>query len=136
VIEVAFDKMYVGNDSISRAYRDGRQSRMRLITELTQDMTEATPVRRRRKDSPTTPNRLARLIGRDPTIRVAFLALGGWDTHVNQGAANGQLAGHSEAARRGPREPREVAWAELPGHRHASDLRIWPHDARERQRRH
>ena len=39
-------------------------------------------------------DRLARLIGRDPTIRVAFMALGGWDTHVNEGAANGQLAGH------------------------------------------
>ena len=41
VIEAAFDKMYVGNDSISRAYRDGRQARMRLVSELTQDMTEA-----------------------------------------------------------------------------------------------
>ena len=31
---------------------------------------------------------------RDPTIRVGFLALGGWDTHVSEGAAQGQLAGH------------------------------------------
>src|SRR6202158_926277 len=41
VIEAAFDKMYIGNDSISRAYRDGRQARTRLIGELTQDMKEA-----------------------------------------------------------------------------------------------
>jgi uncharacterized protein (DUF1501 family) len=34
------------------------------------------------------------MIARDPSIRLAFLALGGWDTHVNQGAAKGQLANH------------------------------------------
>ena len=39
-------------------------------------------------------DRLAKLIRRDPSIRIGFLALGGWDTHVNQGGASGQLAGH------------------------------------------
>lgn len=37
--------------------------------------------------------RLARLMGQDPSIQLAFLALGGWDTHVNQGSSAGQLAG-------------------------------------------
>ena len=36
--------------------------------------------------------RLAKLIKNEPRIRMAFLALGGWDTHANQGAAQGQLA--------------------------------------------
>jgi uncharacterized protein (DUF1501 family) len=35
--------------------------------------------------------KLGRLIVRDSQIKVAFLALGGWDTHVNQGSVNGQL---------------------------------------------
>src|ERR1700730_14806821 len=94
VIEAAFDKMYVGNDSISRAYRDGRQARMRLVSELTQDMTEANAGAPSPNGFSDDTDRLARLIGRDPTIRVAFMALGGWDTHVSEGAANGQLAGH------------------------------------------
>jgi uncharacterized protein (DUF1501 family) len=94
VIEAAFDKMYVGNDSISRAYRDGRQARMRLISELTQDMKEANAGAPSPQGFSDDTDRLARLIGRDPTIRVAFMALGGWDTHVSEGAANGQLAGH------------------------------------------
>jgi uncharacterized protein (DUF1501 family) len=34
------------------------------------------------------------LIGRDQRIRLAFASLGGWDTHVNQGKAKGQLANH------------------------------------------
>jgi uncharacterized protein (DUF1501 family) len=33
------------------------------------------------------------MMRQDPSIRVAFMALGGWDTHVNQGNAQGQLAG-------------------------------------------
>ncbi|HEY9791425.1 MAG TPA: DUF1501 domain-containing protein [Candidatus Obscuribacterales bacterium] len=28
----------------------------------------------------------------DPSVQVAFVALGGWDTHINQGASKGQLA--------------------------------------------
>jgi len=37
---------------------------------------------------------LAGIIERDSSIRLAFIPLGGWDTHVNQGAAEGQLANH------------------------------------------
>ena len=35
---------------------------------------------------------LATLIQRDPSIQVVFLDFGGWDTHVNQGGAKGQLS--------------------------------------------
>jgi uncharacterized protein (DUF1501 family) len=38
--------------------------------------------------------RLAHLIQRDQTIRAAFIGLGGWDTHVNEGSVHGQLANH------------------------------------------
>jgi uncharacterized protein (DUF1501 family) len=38
--------------------------------------------------------RLARLIGQDDHIRLAFASLGGWDTHVNEGNHKGQLANH------------------------------------------
>src|SRR5262249_14106855 len=35
---------------------------------------------------------LAQLVKQDPSVELAFFALGGWDTHVNEGAAEGQLA--------------------------------------------
>src|SRR5205823_4561497 len=35
---------------------------------------------------------IAQLIKADVGLEVAFADVGGWDTHVNQGAANGQLA--------------------------------------------
>jgi uncharacterized protein (DUF1501 family) len=36
--------------------------------------------------------RLGLLIRKDPHTQLAFTAVGGWDTHVNQGGARGQLA--------------------------------------------
>jgi uncharacterized protein (DUF1501 family) len=36
--------------------------------------------------------RLATLMRNDARFQLAFVALGGWDTHANQGAASGQLA--------------------------------------------
>lgn len=36
--------------------------------------------------------RLGTLIRKDPHTQLAFTAVGGWDTHVNQGGARGQLA--------------------------------------------
>src|SRR5208283_165037 len=41
IIEAAFDRLYAGNDSISRAYRDGREARKRLMSELAGDMAQA-----------------------------------------------------------------------------------------------
>ena len=93
-IEASFDRLYDGDDALSRAYQEGRGARMKLRADLIQDMTEA-------DNGAPSPNgfsddtgRLARLIARDPSIRLGFLALGGWDTHVSQGAARGQLANH------------------------------------------
>ena len=36
---------------------------------------------------------IAQLVKADVGLQVAFAEVGGWDTHANQGAANGQLAG-------------------------------------------
>jgi uncharacterized protein (DUF1501 family) len=94
VIEAAFDRLYTSNDPLSRAYREGRQARERLSTELAQDMAEANNGAPSPNGFSDDTDRLALLIQRDPTIRVAFMALGGWDTHVNEGAGTGQLAGH------------------------------------------
>ncbi len=94
IIETAFDRLYEGNDAMSRAYREGREARRRLMAELRQDMMQANAGAPSPVGFPGDAERLAGLIRRDSTIRVAFVGLGGWDTHVNQGGAAGQLAGH------------------------------------------
>ena len=41
--------------------------------------------------------KLCQLMRQDPTIQLAFFGLSGWDTHVRQGGAEGQLANHLKA---------------------------------------
>jgi uncharacterized protein (DUF1501 family) len=94
-IEEAFSRLYQGRDALSRSFQEGHQARQKLLAELGQDMKEAdhgAPHPDRAFAQSCT--RLGGLMARDPSIRIAFAALGGWDTHVNQGAAEGQLPNH------------------------------------------
>ncbi len=93
-VETAFDRLYGGADALSVAYREGRASRAKLMADLQRDMAEADAGAPSPQGFSDDTSRLAHLIRRDPSIRVAFLTLGGWDTHVSQGAAQGQLAAH------------------------------------------
>ena len=96
-VSQAFDALYSGDDAMSRAYRESQQSR----AEVNEAMTPAAMDREQMaaNNGAPLPNgfpddaaRLAQLMRRDPNVQIAFLALGGWDTHVNQGGAKGQLA--------------------------------------------
>ncbi len=88
----AFDRLYKGNDPLSVAYQEGRASRNELLEKLRQDMKMADNGAPSPNGFAAEADRLARLLARDPGIRLAFIALGGFDTHINQGAAEGQLA--------------------------------------------
>ncbi len=94
IIEAAFDRMYRGGDELSRVYREGLAARKRLLIELEGDMREADNGAPLPFGFPLDAARLAGLIARDSSIRLAFVALGGWDTHVNEGSWHGQLANH------------------------------------------
>jgi uncharacterized protein (DUF1501 family) len=89
----AFDRLYAGNDRQSEAYRQGREARRQLVADMANDEQKmadngAPPA----AGFPAIAGRLARLIARDPHIRLAFVSLGGWDTHIRQGNHAGQLA--------------------------------------------
>ena len=94
IVEASFDRMYDGGDALSRTYQQGREARAHLMSELAQDMKEADAGAPGPQGFTNDADRLAMLIRRDPSIRIGFIALGGWDTHVNQGGASGQLAAH------------------------------------------
>jgi uncharacterized protein (DUF1501 family) len=93
-IGAAFDRLYSGNDELGRSYREGRAARTELIEALTRERRIADNGAPPPAGFPGQAARLALLIRRHPAIRLAAIGLGGWDTHVNQGAQNGQLAGH------------------------------------------
>lgn len=94
VVSNAFNRLYNGNDVLSRAYHEGELAHQQLLADLQQDMRTAdngapTPI-----GFTNDTERLGALMAGSSGVQLAFLALGGWDTHVNQGAAQGQLANH------------------------------------------
>jgi uncharacterized protein (DUF1501 family) len=92
-IASAFDKLYAGDSREAQAYRQGREARTQLVADMASDEQKmadngAPPA----NTLPALAGRLARLMTQDRHIRLGFVSLGGWDTHVNQGNHNGQLA--------------------------------------------
>lgn len=94
LINAAFDRLYGGSDALSRAYREGVRTRAKLIADLETDMTEADNGAPSPVGFSSDTEHLAMLVAKDPGVQLAFFDLGGWDTHVAEGAAQGQLAGH------------------------------------------
>jgi uncharacterized protein (DUF1501 family) len=91
-IASAFDKLYAGNSRQAEAYRQGRQARTQLVADMSSEQQMADNGAPPADALPGTATRLAKLMVQDPHIRIAFASVGGWDTHVNQGAHAGQLA--------------------------------------------
>lgn len=89
-----FDRMYSGADAISVAYREGRQAQTQIMSDLARDMTEAAAGAPTPAGFADDAAKLCQLMRQDPTIQLAFFGLSGWDTHVRQGGAEGQLANH------------------------------------------
>ncbi len=93
----AFAKLYDGDDAASRTYRESLDARREVLSSL--DPSTDDKEQRAANNGAPLPNgfpddaaRLARLMRNDPNVQLAFVALGGWDTHAGQGNAKGQLA--------------------------------------------
>ena len=101
----AFDKLYNKGDKLSNAYQESKQAHAEVMDSLDEGAMNAdmqAEMRAANNGAPL-PNgfandaaRLATLMRNDHRVQLAFMALGGWDTHANQGAAKGQLANRLE----------------------------------------
>lgn len=97
-VGAAFDKLYAGQDKLATAYQASRQARREVMDSLqgdeamSQEMAAANNGAPLPNGFPADAARLAKLMRNDPRVQLAFMAVGGWDTHANQGAATGQLA--------------------------------------------
>ena len=94
----AFDQLYKDSGKLGAAYDDGRKAHKAVMTAsmspMESEMQMANGGAPLPNGFPSDAARLASLMRNDPNIQTAFFALGGWDTHINQGAASGQLANH------------------------------------------
>lgn len=92
----AFDALYQGDDVLSRTYQEAQQSRREVMASIAPsveaEMQAANNGAPLPDGFPGDAARLATLMRNDPRVQLAFMALGGWDTHANQGTATGQLA--------------------------------------------
>lgn len=88
----AFDRLYNRNDPLSSAYKEAKEARKALMSDLDAEAKIANNGAPLPTGFVRDAQQLARIMVRDPRVELAFMALGGWDTHVNQGSAQGQLA--------------------------------------------
>jgi len=95
-VSKAFAGLYGGDDAMSTAYQEGRMARQELAGSMEAEHEQAAADNGAPAPTgfPPMAARLARLLVRDDRIQLVFADLGGWDTHVNQGGAEGQLANH------------------------------------------
>jgi uncharacterized protein (DUF1501 family) len=83
------DDMYAGH-RLETSVREGLELRQEVAQEMAQEMTAANRGAINSKGFELEAERMGRLM-RDK-YRIGFIDVGGWDTHVNQGAAQGALA--------------------------------------------
>jgi uncharacterized protein (DUF1501 family) len=89
----AFEQLYAQHEKFGRVYREGRQAHRDVMAASLESEMQAA------NNGAPLPNgfaaqaaRLAALMRQDANIQLVFIAVGGWDTHANQGASSGQLA--------------------------------------------
>jgi uncharacterized protein (DUF1501 family) len=93
-VRQAFDPLYARDQRLAPIWYEAERARARLLTDLQADMMASSEGAPDAQGFATDTTHAARMMVADPGIRLVFFQLGGWDTHVNQGAGQGQLAGH------------------------------------------
>ncbi len=91
-IAAVFDRLYGGQDDLSQAYREGKMARQQLMADLREDMKAADRDAPHPRHFVDQTRKVAQLIGGESRVQLAFMALGGWDTHIGQGGVDGPLA--------------------------------------------
>jgi uncharacterized protein (DUF1501 family) len=96
LVAQAFDRMYANsNDVLGQSYSQGQQARHEIAADLNEEQIAANNGAPLPGGAfPKNTAQLARLMTKDGSVQLAFMALGGWDTHVGQGnGKGGKLAG-------------------------------------------
>ncbi len=83
-ISSAFELMYGGQDSLSKAYQEGIKARSIILEELNQEMMSANRNAGTVNQFVDDAAEVAQLIVSDARTQLAFMEVGGWDTHIAQ----------------------------------------------------
>lgn len=88
----AFAQLYAGEDRLSMTVREATATRGEIMNKFASDDPQADVGALSLIGLPRDTARLGQLMARDARVRLAFVPVGGWDTHANQGGARGQLS--------------------------------------------
>ena len=117
--QATFDALYSGQDALAHSYRDAVAQRQALRQELgsmDEEQRMANNGAAPPKNLVLDARHLGALMQKNAAIRLGFLAVGGWDTHVNQGdGSKGSLYNNLQALGKGLVQLQQAlgnAWAE------------------------
>jgi uncharacterized protein (DUF1501 family) len=91
-VATAFNALYAGEDRLSQAMREASLTRKEILESFASDDPKADIGSLSLSGLAKDTTRLGQLMARDARVRLAFVPVGGWDTHANQGNGKGQLA--------------------------------------------
>ena len=83
-VDRAFGDLYSGDDPLSKAYQDGRKAREIILKDLTQEMMSASRGAENANAFVDDAAEVARLMVGNAQTQLAFMEIGGWDTHIDQ----------------------------------------------------
>lgn len=93
VVSQYFQSMYSGrSDELGKAFNEGLSAHQRLKKDFEGEMQAANQGAPDARSFKGFGSQIGALFVKEPTVQIGFLAIGGWDTHVNQGGGKGQLA--------------------------------------------
>lgn len=91
-MQTLFDKLYNNDDVLSQMYKQARAAREEILQKIKSDIAISDPNSISTKGFAKDASMLGTLMRHDPTMQTVFLSIGGWDTHINQGAESGMLS--------------------------------------------
>lgn len=83
-ISEAFDSLYSGSDNLSQAYQNGRKVREKIMADLKQEMQSASRGAKNVNAFVDDAAEVAQLMVGNTRTQIAFMQVGGWDSHINQ----------------------------------------------------
>ena len=90
-VSKAFGSLYSGKDDLSKAYQNGTKSRRAVLDELKQEMMSSSRGASNVNAFVDDAAEVARLMVGNTKTQLAFMDVGGWDTHINQNGIHNNL---------------------------------------------
>ncbi len=84
LVNQAFSRLYSGTDPLSKAYQDGSKAREIILSDLNQEMISASRGAKNATAFIDDAEEVAKLMVGNAKTQLAFMEVGGWDSHINQ----------------------------------------------------